>query len=179
MSVLLLDPPEARGEDIAAKLLSEGDEVSVVVRTQAVGASLKRLGAYVAAGDPEDPDLVARAAQHARTIVVFDDAGGRILDAVAEAASLLPSAPRVVVVSPSITDETIGRLRRSPLDYIALRVPSPPRFRLRRKQSVSNELVAEAVNAADDLAGEPRLELDLETAAAWTELRLEAPDVFG
>lgn len=174
--MLLLDPPAARGKAIVAKLLGEGDEVSVVGRDQAVAAPMKRLGAYVATGDPSDPDLVARAAQNARTIVLFADAGGRILDAVTEAASLLPSAPRVVLLTSFVEEDVMSRLRRSPLDYIALKVPGPPRFRLIRKQSVSDEQIAEAVSAADDLAGEPRLELDLGTAAAWRELKLSEPE---
>ena len=51
----------------------------------------------------------------------------------------------------------------------------PARRLLARKTRLEPDLVAEAVDAADDLAGEPRLTADLGAADGWRALRLEPP----
>lgn len=151
MSVLLagLDPELVAA--VTRRLVAQGDQVRVVARSAA-----RPPGAHVAIGDPGDDDLVERAAQGARTIVAGVEGRAGALAGAARAgvdrAVLLGGDPDGVPGSMSwVLLVTKRRLRRSP----------------------APEDVAEAVDAADDLAGEPRLVADLTTDEGWRALRLE------
>ena len=173
MSVLLLAPPEPEGASAVRLLVSEGDDVSVVA-PPGEADSWRRLGAHVAGGDPSDADLVERVAQHARTIVVFDDGpqeATEVVAAVIRAGAYLREAPRVVFHTRSSAEGPIGALRASALDYVILRVP-----RRRRlggvKGAPAPDRVATAISAADDLPGNPRLDVDLARPEGWDALGL-------
>jgi hypothetical protein len=182
MSILIVgEAPEA--ETVVTYLVGEGDQVGVIESDRKRLQEWAAVGAYAALGDPEDPDLVERCAQQARTIVVFDRTGPAgpnptdVLRSVLQAGQMLAVAPRVVVVSadPSLTLQ--AQLNSSALDYILLRVGLERGLLRRGPRTVPAEKLAEAVNAADDLAGEPRLDLDLGSRAGWEALRLH-PDDF-
>ncbi|HEX2057227.1 MAG TPA: hypothetical protein VHI71_02565 [Actinomycetota bacterium] len=151
-----LDAPVAGA--LTRRLLAEGDQVRAIV---APGEDADRYaGAYVAAGHPADEDLVERAAQGARTIVLGD------LNAATRTAALAAAA-RAGVERAVLLGE--GGEIPATMSWVVLVVP---RSRLRRR-SLAPEDVAEAVDAADDVAGEPRLVADLGAEAGWRALRLD------
>lgn len=178
MSVLVIgEAPET--ETVVRFLIAEGDQVGVIESDRKELERWVSMGAYAALGDAEDPDLVERCAQQARTIVVFETptTGGPniadVLRSVLEAGQMLPATPRVVVVTaePSLTVQ--AQLNSAALDYIILRVGLGRGLLRRGPKTVPADRLAAAVNAADDLAGEPRLDLDLATREGWEALRLE------
>jgi hypothetical protein len=152
---------------VIERLVGAGDEVRVIEPDPARGEGLRALGAFVALGSPDDFDLVERAAQNVRTIVVLVDLD---LEPVVRGASAA-RVDRVVVVGGS--SATPGPLEEAAIDYVVLRVPPP---RLLRGPRVSEEAVAEAIDAADDMAGDPRLVVDLGTAEGWRSLGLAPPE---
>ncbi len=77
---------------------------------------------------------------------------------------------RVVIFGPDLDQRVLGALRSSVLDYVVLMTPA--KGLLGKRSKVSTGALAEAIDAADDLAGSPRLELDLSDASAWDALRL-------
>ena len=151
MSVLLvgLDPELVAA--IVRRLTAEGDQVRVVA-----GAGTGHPGAHVAVGTPGDDDLVERAAQGTRTIVA-----GVEDRAVALAGAARAGVDRAVLVNGD--PEGVP----SSMSWVLL----VTKRRLRRGPGPAD--VAEAVDAADDLAGEPRLVADLTTEEGWKALRLE------
>ncbi|MDQ3766847.1 MAG: NAD-binding protein [Actinomycetota bacterium] len=166
MSVLLLRPSKRIGSALVNLLTSQGDTVRVIEADAASAARWKELGAYVAQGSEADADLVERAAQDVRTVVVFEDAQASI-EAVLEGAELA-GVERLVVCTPRPPDHLLARVRASRMDYVVLKVGSPRL--LGRARRPSN--MAEAIDAADDLGGHPRLEVDLEDAASRRSLDL-------
>jgi TrkA-N domain len=168
MSILLVAARGPVGVALVERLVAEGDDVRVVEGDAAAAARWRELGAHVAAGRPYDADLVERAAQGVRTLVIageIDDPGAAIAGAVAAGVG------RIVWL-------TSGRGRNpsafsgAGLDYVVLTVPAP---RWPRRSGLAPAAIAEAVDAADDLAGNPRLELDLGAADAWARLGLSPP----
>ena len=161
MSVLLVDPPTEVGRAIVTRLVHQGDEVRVVVERD--DGSWRKLGAHVAVGDPADDDLVMRAGQHARTIVLFGN-GPAELKAALDGAVSARIERGVLLVPPGtdISGASPDRLR----SYVVLRTG---RSRWGRR-ALQPQDIAVAVDAADDLAGEVRLDLDLTRASAWEVL---------
>ncbi|MEA2507603.1 MAG: hypothetical protein QOH48_2221 [Actinomycetota bacterium] len=171
MSVLLLGPPRGAGDAVIERLTSQGDEVGVIEADLEQADRWKALGARVAHGSPGDADLIERAAQNSRTVVLFDidDRMTDLLDAVITGASQT-SVDRVIVVAAGSTISCVKMLRSSGLDYIVLHTP---RHRtLFRRNAFAADAVAEAVDAGDDLAGHPRLELEVSHPAAARALGL-------
>jgi hypothetical protein len=162
VSVLLvgLDPALARA--LVARLLEEGDQVRAVVQPGEDPGPYE--GAHLATGDAEDDDLVERAAQGARTIVLGVTGAAR---AGALVGASRAGVDRAVFLGPADAKEVPAGM-----SWVALLIPRS-RFGLRR--GPSPESVAEAVDAADDLAGEPALVADLGTAGGWTSLLLDPP----
>ncbi len=78
---------------------------------------------------------------------------------------------RVVVFGSNIDEGVLAALRASVLDYVILLTPL--KGLLTRRSKVSTDALAQAIDAADDLAGSPRLELDLSDASAWELLKLD------
>ncbi len=166
MSVLLVRPSKGIGSAVIGLLTSQGDAVRVIEADAASAARWKELGAYVAPGSEADADLVERAAQDVRTIVVFEDAQASI-EAVLEGAGLA-GVERLVVCTREPSEHLLTRVRASQIDYVVLKVGSPGLLGRARRPSGT----AEAIDAADDLGGHPRLEVDLEDAASRRSLDL-------
>ncbi|MDQ4142273.1 MAG: NAD-binding protein [Actinomycetota bacterium] len=176
MSLLLIGLDEERGPAVVGRLLQEGDIVGVIEEHHERAPIWRELGAHVALGSPSDPDLVERAAQHARSIVIFasDPTNAPVvLDGVLEGARLTPGeAARVIYLSDDDDPAARATLDASAFDYVMLRVGRRGRF-VRRGSVVTVEDLAEAVSAADDLAGEPRLSIDLTSDEGWRALHLD------
>lgn len=168
MSILLVDPDETWGPAIARLLLQEGDEVRVLTPNP---ARWEGKGMYVAPGDPLDPDLVERACTNVRTVVLTST--GRkvplsLVDGVLSAAATA-GTDRVVVCTPTTDPELMRALEAGGLSYVVL---VTGRRGFLSKVTVDPVSVAHAVSAADDLAGQPELTVDLTTEAGRKELRL-------
>ncbi|MBA2273927.1 MAG: hypothetical protein H0W21_08515 [Actinobacteria bacterium] len=166
MSVLLVRPSKQIGSAVIGLLTSQGDTVRVIDADASLAARWKELGAYVAVGSEADADLVERAAQDVRTIVLFEDAQTSI-GAVLEGAEMA-GVERLVVCAPKPADHVLTRMRASQMDHVVLKVGSGLWGRARRVSGT-----AAAIDAADDLGGHPRLELDLEDATDRRSLGLQ------
>ena len=165
MSVLLVRAYEALRAAISSRLLEQGDEVQAIENDAAAGVRLRELGVHVAKGRDLDSDLVERAAQNVRTIVLIDPELSMISDVIE--AARFARVDRLVLCGSD--DGAREAIRCSGLDHVMLRVPARRGIFKKRLDAAS---VAEAVDAADDLAGNPRLDLDLSQASAWTRLGL-------
>ena len=169
MSVLVV--PDGSGElgrAVVARLLSQGDEVRAIVPAGGE-QTWRELGVHVAVGDPADADLVERAAQSCRTVVLLGKAGTdpEVIASVTEAAFAAGVDRLVVCRGPE-------RAPIPPLDdwkagYVVLEQVTG---RWPRAKRVPSEVVAQAVDAADDLAGEPRLVVDLNDPGGRAQLGL-------
>lgn len=159
MSVLLAGLDPGVGAALTRRLLAQDDQVRVVLGPGEEATPYA--GAHVAAGDTGDDDLVERAAQGARTIVLGE---------VGDRAPALEGAARAGVERAVLMG---GRGEDVPgsMSWVVLVVPRS----LLRRRSLPPDALAEAIDAADDLAGEPRLVVDLGTDEGWAALRLERP----
>jgi len=166
MSILLIGDPGPLGEVLVRRLISQGDEVRAIA-TDSAGEGLADHGVHIARGPDLDADLVERAAQNVRTIVNFDVS---TLTPVIEGARSA-RVDRIVVCADTVNDDAREQLRGSALEYVVL---VPPRKGLFRK-GVPDDALAEAIDAADDMSGKLRLELDLNESEAWAMLGLEVP----
>lgn len=166
MSVLLIGDPGSLGETLVRRLIAQGDEVRAIA-TEAGGDELAGHGVHIARGSELDADLVERAAQSVRTIVAFD---GSTLEPVIDGARAA-GVERIVLCAASVSPAARDQLRASSLEYVVL---EPPRKGLFRK-GVTDDALAEAIDAADDMSGKLRLELDLNESEAWETLKLEPP----
>jgi len=166
MSVLLVRPPKQIGSAVIDLLTSQGDVVRVIAADALSAARWKELGAYVAQGSEADADFVERAAQDVRTIVVFEDAQFSI-ETVLEGAELA-GVERLVICTPKPPEDLLARVRASRMDYVLLRLGTQ-RLPGRRRRLRGT---AEAIDAADDLGGHPRLEVDLNNTESRRSLDL-------
>lgn len=160
MSVLLVRPSKVIGSAVIGLLTSQGDAVRVIEADGTSAARWKSLGAYVARGSELDADLVERAAQDVRTVVVFEDAQASI-EAVLEGAQLA-GVERLVVCIPEPSEHVLSRVRETPMDYVVLKTGRLGTWRRSRRLCST----AEAIDAADDLGGHPRLQIDLRDATS-------------
>ena len=156
----LIDRLRAAGDQIRVLLADDGD-ASVV-------EGLRDQGVHVAFGDSANGDLMERAAQGCRSIVLFEP-NETLRDKAVEAA-------RFARVERLIACAREGRGAEAPeksavASYVWLR--GRPKGIVR--PGLSWEAYASAVDAADDLAGDVKLDLDLTMAAAWQALGLKAP----
>ena len=168
MSVLLVDPDEVWGPAIARLLLEEGDEVRVLTPHPSRWGDR---GVYVAPGDPLDPDLVERACTNVRTVVLTflgRKAPMSLVDGVL-AGAIHAGTDRIVACAPSADADLIRALSAGGMSYVLV---VTGRRGFLPKVTADAHAVAQAVSAADDLAGAPRLVVDLTTEAGRTELRL-------
>lgn len=172
MSVLLVGLPAEVALATTRRLCAAGDEVRLIAQTRASGEAARAAGAHVAVGEPDDADLIERAAQNVRTVAFGDEAvrgdGGEALIAGGTAAQV----GRWIYCSPTRSPAMLDRLREGTREYVALMTVAPT---LLRRRGTTPEEVAAAIDAADDLAGEVRLELDLKNPEAWRALKLEQP----
>jgi len=167
MSVVVVGASGELGAAVVNRLLEAGDDVGVVEPSPEQAEGWRRAGAYVARGSSSDADLIERASQSARTIVVVE-ADLEVLSAAVEGARLA-GVERIVATAARAAPEMMALLRSSGLDYVVLETGR------RLLGAATPADVGRAVDAADDLSGRPRLELALKTAEAWHELRLEPP----
>lgn len=158
MSVLLVAVEPFLARALIDRLVAEGDQVRAVV-SPGQDAGLFA-GAHLATGSPEDDDLVERAAQGARTIVL-----GRPIPPALEGAARA-GVDRAILLTGDVSSAPAG------MSCVALVIS---RTRLGLRRALAPVVVAEAVNAADDLAGEPRLVADLTTDEGWRALGLDPP----
>lgn len=158
MAILVITGGSELDREVVSRLVRQGDEVRVLESTSERRDEWVAGGVFVAVGDAADPDLVERAAQNARTIVVL--AGGVRTEVVATALEAGPRAgvDRLVCCAPTIPAPVTAAVRAGPLDHVLIATGAG---RLFRRKAAPAALIAEAVDAADDLAGQPRLELDL------------------
>jgi hypothetical protein len=148
------------GETLIARLRSQGDEVRVVEADSSRAIHWRGLGALVAEGAPDNADLIERAAHDCRTLVIFDvkDASPAVLEAAIEGVRNT-SVDRAILLVGGPADRSLEAVRSSGLDHIFLHARS--RRGILRRRGPDASLLAEAIDAADDLAGSPRLDLDL------------------
>jgi hypothetical protein len=173
MSILLVALDEDLMPSLIGRLTEQGDEVRVIEADESAADCWRSLGAHVASGPQWDADLVERAAQNVRTIVVgdrHDRDPTELMEALVEGGALASPDMRFVVVG-QVRPPALAALRDSELEYVILGSVTR-RGLLGRRRGVPPERLAEAVDAADDLAGDPRLELDLGEESAWRELKL-------
>jgi uncharacterized protein YbjT (DUF2867 family) len=172
MSVLLIRAGGRLGETLARRLRAQGDEVRVVEAAQEPAEAWRRLGVKVAPGRDDDADLIERAAQGVRTAVVIDGEAGAAGDVIENVVAGIAAAgvERVILCGRRPDRTTVDAVRTSGLDYVVLTVAGG----LLSRKRVSDEDVAEAIDAADDLAGSPRLELDLTRKESWAALGLNS-----
>ena len=177
MSILLIRAGGPIGETLARRLTAEGDEVRVVAPAEEPAEAWRRLGVKVAPGRDDDADLIERAAQGVRTAVVIDDESGPAGDVIAEVVAGIAAAgvERVILCGRKPDQKLVDAVRTSGLDYVVLTVGGG--LLSRRRMPVED--VAEAIDAADDLAGSPRLELDLTRTEAWAALGLSSRSQAG
>lgn len=170
MSILLagLDHPVALVS--ARRLIDQGDEVRVLLTEDRFADTYRGLGVYVALGrELDDPDLVERACQNVRTLVlgtVTEKMMRHILMGVSPA-----GVGRIVYVSDRPGAE-VEVVKKSSVEHVVLRTPRPG---LLGRKSLDPQTLAEAIDAADDLDGEPRLDLDLTEEGGWASLKLASP----
>lgn len=167
MSILLLAPPADLGPILVERLVDQDDEVRVIETEGARGPEWRRLGAHVAVGEL-DADLIERAAQNTRTVVAFDAEGlAEVLEGSGNA-----DVERLVLCLRAADEAVIDALAGAEMDYVVLLTG-----RVRRRNLA---FIAEAIDAADDLAGPLRVVIDLRREDAGARLRLneasERPD---
>lgn len=167
MSILMLVEDHEVEKVVARRLLAQGDEVRVLLARTELGPGWVELGAHVAVGDPTDDDLIERAGQQARTLVLFGiHAGDGPTVTAALKAAVAADIERLILCVAAADDEVRRLMDASDRSYVILSYGR--RLGLRARAPAA--LVADAVDAADDLAGQPRLEVDLRDENALDRL---------
>ena len=175
MSVLLVGLPARVARRLVDHLVAQGDEVRIVEQDQRAAEEWKARGAHPARGAATDADLIERAAQGVRTVIVGDarGAGGPAVVNAAVAGAKLAAARgegvRLVLLAAHPPRDAVEAVRASGMDYVVLWTTAssqlwPPSARRRLDDVVA------ALDAADDLSGNPRLELDLRDTGSWRVL---------
>ncbi|MFP5351994.1 MAG: NAD(P)H-binding protein [Actinomycetota bacterium] len=163
MSVLMV---VGRGEAepaVARRLLGQGDEVRVVVTDASEKPAWVSLGVHVAVGDPTDDDLIERAGQSARTLVLFDGhANDPATVGAATKAASAAGIERLILCAPDVSSEIRRQVEETQKSYVLLSYGR----RLSLKGRASVEVISEAVDAADDMSGDPRVAVDLREEGA-------------
>lgn len=175
MSVLLTGLSPELTEAVAERLQGQGDEVRMIVANDAERERWRPRGVHVAVGDLTDDDFLWRACTNVRTVVAGDHApvSSREVREVLAAMLTKTDVDRLVVVGAGKPDELVTGAEAAGLSYVVLRFRK--KGLLGTKDAVAPRDLATAIDAADDLAGEPHLDLDLTDGAAWTSLLLEPP----
>jgi uncharacterized protein YbjT (DUF2867 family) len=151
---------------VVTRLREQDDEVRAIHAGPVTASKLEALGVHIARGPYLDADLIERAGQNCRTVVVIEPEAD-VLDEVVTG-MVAARIPRLVAAARSLPSATVERATEAGLEFVALK--TAPRGLLRR--STTDEDLAEAIDAADDIAGNPRLQLDLAQEDAWNELGL-------
>ena len=169
----MIRPRGEVGRAIVDRLLAASDEVRVLEDDTRLTAQWRASGTFLALGSPVDEDLVERAAQDVRTVVIVEpaDFAPEELSAILRGAENA-GVDRIVWCGAEIRGARLEALERWSKSYVAAWTPR----KLFTAKRVSPAAVAAAVDAADDLAGGPQLRLDLSSPASWKALRLDPPD---
>lgn len=167
MSILIVGDESSLAESLVRRLRDQDDEVRAIHAGPIAATGLAGLGVHIARGPYLDADLIERAGQNVRTVVAIEPPPEILLEILAgmRAASI----PRLVVCGRAVDPAVAGAVRGAGLEFVIMRLP--PKSLLRK--GLSDNDVAEAIDAADDLAGSPELELDLAEEVAWDALRLD------
>jgi uncharacterized protein YbjT (DUF2867 family) len=171
VSILIVEPDAGLGPELIRRLISEGDEVRVLIPVRAEAHRWQSLGAFVAIGDPLDADLVTRACQNVRTLVAVVPGRRRstsVLQTLVSAAAAAGTG-RVVVCTSDPPAELVAVLEASGLEYVILNAGRRG-FLPRRGPDMA--ALAAAVSAADDLAGAPKMVVDLTREEGWAALEM-------
>lgn len=168
MSILVIGPDVGVDRAIVERLISEGDEVRVATDRVADAPVWKDIGAHVALGDINDPDLIERAAIGCRSVVV---AGGNDDDSIVSGAHAADVGRVIVLVrTRRLADVVLERTEKiHEMDYVLI---TTRRGKIPWSSEIESQDVAAAVSAADDLAGHPRLIVDLATSEGRRSLGL-------
>lgn len=180
MSVLIVGATRTvggmNGADLVARLAGQGDEVRVLDRpSRRFGLEeMRRAGAHVASGDLSDDDLIERAAQNVRTLFLLSPDLDGVPDEVDAAVTGAVGAEveRVVVCCEEAPLRAGAKIRSAGIQYAIVVVG---RTRKIRRPRLPPAAIARALDAADDLAGDVRLDLDLRDQDSWEALRIEPP----
>ena len=174
MSLLLVGIPAGISPHLVGRLRAQDDEVRALLPEERAAEGWRALGAFVAVGPLDDADLVERAAQNVRTLVVGPDWEPKIAEVFVALIEGVRKAgvERIVLWGPKLDASFAEEIRLSGLSYVLLR---GGKRRWLGSATLSGDRWSEAIDAADDLAGNVRLDLDLTTAAGWESLRLEPP----
>ena len=167
MSILIVGGGIQLTTALIEVLLEQGDEVRVVENDPELIARWRSLGAKPARGAVDDADLITRAAEGTRSLVLCDESFN--LATMPEIETYLPSDTRLIFVferSDPVVELAPGR------QHVILRHLAK-RSRLSVRRGLGYDAIARLVDAADDMAGEPRLVADLTTEDGWKALRLE------
>lgn len=149
------------------RLVAQGDEVRWVGAEKQAGG-LKAAGAFVARGDVADDDFIWRAALGCRTVVFGAERSPEEVSAIVTGGKRA-EVERLICLASELPASLHDRLSGSGLEY-ALLLTGGGGWLARRK--ISNERLAEAIDAADDTAGSLHDVLDLTEAAGWQKLGL-------
>lgn len=148
---------------VARRLLDQGDEVRVVVVDAVEKPAWVALGIHVAIGDPTDDDLIERAGQGARTLALFDEhANDPETVGAASKAATAAGIERLILCAPDVPPGILQLIEGAEAGYVALSYGR----RLSLKGRAPVEVIVEAVDAADDMSGDPRLAVDLRQGGA-------------
>ena len=173
MSVLLYGVPDEPLDALAERLIAQDDEVRVLVASGTDDVSMRERGIHVATGTYlDDHDLIERACQNVRTMVIGPELPkprDPHVDAVIRGAKAA-GVGRLVYFDGAPDPAVAGPIKDSGIGYVIL---ATGRKGLLRRGGVAAADVAEAVDAADDLAGDVHLDLDLGAPEAWDALRLD------
>ena len=164
MSILIVGLPLDVTDELIPLLVGQGDEVRIVESDELRIERWRSLGAHVARGVPDDDDLIERAAQNVRTLIVGDEGTKEALEGARRA-----GVGRFVHLGALFGADEIAALVD---EYVILR--STGRRRLLRKDQLAARDAARLIDAADDLAGDVTLDLDATDASAWARLGLHA-----
>lgn len=170
MSVLIVALELELARTLTRRLVAQGDEVRVIATRDDEAEAQRSLGAHVARGAHLDADLVERAAQNVRSIVV-GEVEAEVMSEILEGARVA-HVERIIICTARRLGRSLDLIRESPIQYVVLAYRKESAFR--RRSSHSNEFVAFVIDAADDLAGEPRLELDLNAPSTLEMLGFES-----
>jgi hypothetical protein len=176
MSILLVGLPETFAAMLAQRLVGEGDEVRLLLWEDADPEPWKRIGAFVAKGDPTDADLVERAATNVRTVVLGERTTDLSTDELKEliGGARQAGVGRFVVCQRQPSAELVELLKGADLEFVILTTAKKPLVG-KGKNKIPISKLSEAIDAADDIAGRIQAELDLTIPKAWKVLKLDPP----
>lgn len=170
MSVLLIHLDPALANVLTERMVRQGDEVRWL-GDEKQAEHQQGLGAFIARGDAADDDLIWRTSLGVRTIVLTGDRSPEELSALIKGAKAA-EVGRLICISPELSPRVHDALSDSGLEYVLLLAGGGSWL---ARRGVAPPDLAEAVDAADDLAGPLYEVFDLTEDEGWGRLRLQPP----